>query len=122
MIEMKTENGDGGDVKEMQMMVIMEVKLWARKMALWLQLYLGSLSSITQGPGASAAWWVRGSGLRSNSGSITHCLCDLGKSFNLSLSLFMCKMGLRMLSSSWSGREDERREVCKAPWTKDGTE
>lgn len=40
MIEMKTENGDGGDVEEMQMMVIMEVKLWARKMALWLQLYL----------------------------------------------------------------------------------
>ena len=81
-----------------------------------------SLSSITQGPGASAAWWVRGSGLSSSSGSITHRLCDLDKSFNLSLSLFMCKMGLRVPSSSWSGREGERREVCKAPWTKDGTE
>lgn len=41
MIEMRTENGDGGDVEEMQMMVIMEVKLWARKRALWLQLHLG---------------------------------------------------------------------------------
>lgn len=69
-------------MEEMEVMMIMDV---GKENVIVASTLSWSLSSITQGPGASAAWWVRGSGLSSSSGDTnSQGLCDLAQSFNLS--------------------------------------